>query len=40
MRKTENFVTRKCYPKKYEKVKERKLNSENLVTSLKSLVGF
>ena len=26
--------------KKYKKVKERKLNSENLVISLKSLVGF
>ena len=26
--------------KKYKKVKERKLNPENLVTSLKSLVGF
>ena len=26
--------------KKYKKVNERKLNSENFVTSLKSLVGF
>ena len=39
LRKTENFVRSKCYPENISKDK-KKLTSENLVRTLKSLLGI
>ena len=40
-RKIENFARSKlCYPKEYQKIKETKLISENLVRTLKLLMGI
>ena len=40
LRKTENFVRSKCYPEDISKDKGRKLISQNLIRTLKSLMGI
>ena len=39
LRKIENFVSCKCYPEEYRKINKKKVISENIVRTLKSLMG-